>query len=103
MEKQKMLPCVDHLLRTGISKGARNKTMVALASSIMQAGYDYEETTEIIEQWNEQNTPPVSSRELRTTVWSAAREIENGRGWGCSSFRDLGFCVGDECKIRRRK
>ncbi len=73
-----MLPCVDHLLRTSIPKGSRNRTMVALASSIMQAGYDYDETMEIIEQWNEQNDPPVSSRELRTTVWSAAREIENG-------------------------
>ncbi len=102
-DKQQMLPCVDHLLRTSIPKGSRNRTMVALASSIMQAGYDYDETMEIIEEWNEQNDPPVSSRELRTTVWSAAREIENGRGWGCNSFREMGFCVGDKCKIRRRK
>lgn len=102
-DKQQMLPCVDRLLRTSIPKGSRNRTMVALASSIMQAGYDYDETMEIIEEWNEQNDPPVSSRELRTTVWSAAREIENGRGWGCNSFREMGFCVGDKCKIRRRK
>ncbi len=102
-DKQKMLPCVDHILRTSISKGSRNRTMVALASSIMQAGYTQEETQEIIEQWNEQNDPPVNDRELRTTVWSAAREIENGRGWGCNSFREMGFCVGDTCKIQRRR
>lgn len=102
-DKQPMLPCVDHLLRTSISKGSRNRTMVALASSIMQAGYTQEETEEIIEQWNTQNDPPVGAHELRTTVWSAAREIENGRGWGCNSFREMGFCVGDKCKIRRKR
>ena len=101
-DKQKMLPCVDHILRTSISKGSRNRTMVALASSIMQAGYTQEETQEIIEQWNEQNDPPLEAHELRTTVWSAAREIENGRGWGCSSFREMGFCVGDTCKLQRK-
>jgi len=101
-EKQKMLPCVDHILRTSISKGMRNRTMVALASSIMQAGYTQEETQEIIEQWNEQNDPPLAAHELRTTVWSAAREIDNGRGWGCNSFREMGFCVGDTCKLQRK-
>lgn len=100
-KKQRMLPCVDSILRSSIPKGSRNRTMVALASSIMQAGYDFEETLEIIEEWNQQNDPPVSDHEVQVTVWSAAREIENGRGWGCSSFRELGFCVGDTCRVRK--
>jgi hypothetical protein len=100
-EHQKLLPCVANLLRTSIGKGARNRTTVALASSIMQSGYKLSETEELLTEWNDRNDPPLSEREMGITITSAYSQLRAGKGYGCSSFRDLDACIGSKCKLRK--
>lgn len=98
-EHKPMLPCVDNMLKASISAGARNNTLVALSSSIIQAGYTEKETAAILSEWNQNNNPPLPEDELKKTVWSAWHMIENGVGYGCQKFKELGACIGTKCRL----
>jgi hypothetical protein len=37
-------------------------------------------------------------KEIESTVTSAAKEYDSGKGYGCSSIKELGFCIGSECR-----
>ena len=98
-EKKPLLPCVDNLLTCGVTKGGRNNTLVLLSSAILQSGYSLEETMDIAANWNLQNDPPLEDRELSTTVKSAYSMLLAGKKYGCTAFKELGYCIGDKCKM----
>lgn len=97
-EKQKLLPCVEELLKTSVAKGNRNNLAVMLASGFLQSGYDIDETTDILTEWNGNNEPPMPASEVLYTVRSAYAMLNSGKKYGCSTFREHGFCS-HECRL----
>ena len=98
---RQLLPCVEAILRDGVGEGSRNNTAVAVASSILQSGKTLEETEDILYEWNERNDPPLEGHELHAVLMSAYRMFESERFYGCSTFRDLGLCLGGDCILNR--
>lgn len=96
-----LLPCVEAILRDGVGEGSRNNTAVAIASSILQSGKTLEETEDILYEWNERNDPPLEGHELHAVLMSAYRMFESERFYGCSTFKDLGLCLGGDCILNR--
>lgn len=97
-----ILPCVAYILETGAEKGQRNNTAVALASSLFQSGGSLEEVTDVILNWNDEKLEQgnqLSEHELRLTVLSAHRQFENERVYGCNRMREMGYCLGQLCKL----
>lgn len=94
--------CVRTLFQNGAIEGARNNTLVIIASAIMQKGTDVEDCIELMEEWNEKNEPPMNSNEIENTVRSAYRNLMDGRKYGCSSIQEIGACLGNKCKLYRR-
>lgn len=99
VEKKDLLPCVKKILHTGTEQGGRNNTCVAVASSIAQSGTEIQEAKELMLSWNSLNEPPLSEYEVLRTVESAYAMAHNGRGYGCSFFKDNDYCIGEECKL----
>lgn len=101
-KKKPLLPCVVEILKTGATKGQRNNTTVVLASSLMQSGIKRSEAEDILLDWNQSNEPPLKESEVCTTIASAYRGLVNGMCYGCTALKDLGYCVGDKCKITQK-
>lgn len=101
-KKLPLMACSLKLLKEGVQKGARNNSAVVLASSLLQSGLDHEEALARLYEWNDRNDPPLSEMELNTTFRSAESMIDNGRMYGCSAYKELGFCVND-CPIKQRE
>lgn len=91
-ENGEILPCVQYLLDNGVMQGNRNNTCVALASSLMQNGYKPAEVSDIMVEWNEQNEPPMPELEVLTTVKSAHQLLNRNVWYGCTFFKDAGYC-----------
>ena len=98
-EKKELLPCIKTILEEGAVIGARNNTLIILASGLLQSGYTPEEVRSLTEQWNRIVEPPLSSHELEATVASACTMLRNGRRYGCSSIKEMGLCSSNECRI----
>ena len=98
-EKQELLPCIKQILDDGAIRGARNNTLIILASGLLQSGYKLEEVENLTSQWNQLNEPPLEEYEVITTVHSAYSMLQNGRRYGCSSIKELGLCASNECKL----
>lgn len=95
-----ILPCVINVLKNGASEGQRNNTAVAMASSLLQAGRSVDDIEELMQEWNEtRNTPPLPEREITAVVNSAYEQAKNGQGYGCNTFRELGYCLGSSCNL----
>lgn len=94
--------CIVEILNTGACEGNRNNTTIILASAFFQKGASYQDTLDIVSEWNERlNEPSLSDAEISTTVASAYQQVQNGRRYGCTAIRDCDLCVGKKCKIYR--
>lgn len=100
--KKELLPCVKVLLETGAEKGYRNNTLVLLANSLFQSGYNQIEVYELMKEWNKLNDPPLKISEVDSTVKSAYAMVTSGKHYGCSAFKDLGLCTDENCRIGKR-
>lgn len=101
--KGSIMPCIKELLKHGVSQGSRNNTTVALASALLQSGIDKDEAFEVLLEWNELNSPPLSETEITITLMSANSMIENDRRYGCSSIKALDLCTPEVCKYAKRR
>lgn len=99
LEPQEMLPCAIELLKNGALEGERNNACVALASSLLQSGESRKDAYDLLLSWNDLNEPPLNEDELKTTFNSAYMMLQNGRRYGCTSYKDLGYCIGKPCKL----
>ena len=97
--KQELLPCIQTIMEEGAIQGARNNTLIVLASGLLQSGYSLSETNAIALSWNQLNEPPLDDNEVMVTVNSAYTMLRNGRRYGCASIRDLGLCSSNTCRI----
>lgn len=99
-ETGELLPCIIGILEQGAQKGRRNDTTMILASALFQAKENLKEVTEVILEWNSYNEEPLSEDEIRTTIMSAYRYSRAGKGYGCTTIRELGYCL-QGCPINR--
>ena len=98
-DKQELLPCIKTILEEGAILGARNNTLIILASGLFQAGYKQNEVEAMVLQWNQIVDPPLKETELYATIHSAYTMLQNGRRYGCSSIKEMGLCSSNECRI----
>ena len=92
--------CIKYIYAKGSVQGARNNTLMILASSLLQKGMELEECIDTLVEWDEEkNEPSMGEKEVETTVRSAYRNLVDGRRYGCASIMELGMCVGKQCKL----
>lgn len=103
--KEELLPCIKAGLEMGAPVGNRNNTLVILSSAILQSGYKLEEAIEVMLEWNTHNEQELKTEEIELTVRSAYTMLLSGKKYGCGALKELGYCIGDKCKIEieRRK
>jgi Primase C terminal 1 (PriCT-1) len=63
-------PAIQKLLE-GVSEGQRDNTCYTLALALKASGYAAFATEEILQDWNQKNTPPMPVSEIRRKVKSA--------------------------------
>lgn len=98
----KLPQCIVNILKNGAIEGNRNNTTVILASALFQRGASYEDTLQIVSEWNERlNEPSLSDVEINITVASAYQQVQDGKRYGCTSIKEYDLCVGRECKLYR--
>lgn len=103
-ETEQILPCTLLGLETDCSKGGRNNMVILLASTLFQAKQNFEEIVEILLEWNEQHCQPsLSEKEVITTVRSALYQIQTGKCYGCRAMFDNDLCIGNACKIFKKR
>lgn len=98
-EKKELLPCIKNLLETGIGEGSRNNMTAILSSAILQAGYSLNEALDIMNNWNANNEPPLTRKEIENTTRSAFSMLLDGRHYGCRAIQEYGYCL-EKCKIK---
>lgn len=95
-----MPDCIVEILKSGAMKGNRNNTTIILASAFLQQGASYKDTLDIVNEWNEKsNCPSLDDNEVSITVASAYQQVQSGKGYGCSSIKECGLCIGKECRL----
>ncbi len=93
--------CIMNMIEAGSQQGNRNNTCIIIASALAQSGKTEEEISEALTEWNSHNIPRLGNREIKAVITSALKEHNAGKGYGCRSIRELGYCVGVECKYYR--
>lgn len=63
-------PAVKELLK-GVDKGIRDNTAFTLALALRSEGYTQDQAFNVLESWNEKNTPPLSLFDLYSKIKSA--------------------------------
>lgn len=92
--------CIKNMLESEAPEGSRNNTSVTCASALLQHGKSFDETYQILLEWNDTyNNPKLSNKEIQSTVTSAQKELEFDKCYGCNAVKTLGFCVGTECPL----
>ena len=99
-----VLPCIKEILINGADKGNRNTTTSVLASALFQNGLEFDEVLSTITEWNETKvSPKLSNSELNTTILSMQKMNAQNRSYGCSTIKDLGYCLHSNCKVYNQK
>lgn len=99
-----MADCIKQMLTSDAKQGTRNNTCIALASALLQCGKTGEEVLDTLLEWNNTyNTAKLGTKEITSVVNSAVKEHNAGKAYGCSSIRELGYCIGANCKYYKNK
>jgi hypothetical protein len=91
-------------LISGVKKGGRNQSATRLAGRYLSRGLTIEETTLILQAWNERNTPPMNKKEIDSIVESVSKSEErSGLEWVSERLRvnvkSIRRITGDEPKV----
>ena len=90
-------PCIATLVETSLSQGEipnRNEAAVIIASEFRRIGQTYDQATQHLEYWNQNNKPPLKYNELQKAVRNAYGKEYN---YGCQNPVLKNYCVGDIC------
>lgn len=90
--------CINQMIQAGATQGNRNNTCIIIASALLQSGKTEEEVTSALNEWNENTTPSLSDKEIKSVIKSAIKEYNSGKGYGCNSIKEMGYCIGAECR-----
>lgn len=71
----------------GVSEGGRNDACARLAGYFFKKGLTYDIVEALLMEWNERNDPPLTAREMRTTI----KSIERNHAIGTSEFTSVEF------------
>ena len=71
----------------GVSEGGRNDACARLAGYFFKKGLTYDIVEALLMEWNERNDPPLTAREMRTTI----KSIERNHAIGTSDFTSVEF------------
>jgi len=63
----------------GATKGNRNEALARTAGAVIGKGFSYEDALQFCLTWNMQNNPPLSEREVETTVHSIWQTHQRNR------------------------
>lgn len=77
---------ITELLR-GVSEGGRNDACARLAGYFFKKGLTYDIVETLLMEWNERNDPPMTAREMRTTI----KSIERNHAIGSAGFTSVEF------------
>lgn len=101
LERRDILPCIAQTISTGTDSGSRNNTGIVIANSLYQCGLTDDEVDAKLEEWNDNNTPPLPEYELKTIIRSARQMTNNGYRYGCSYMKEIGACdMNVPCRVR---
>lgn len=96
------VPCIRSIMENGVNDGCRNNTSVALASCLLQNGFDMNECESIMIEWDEaKNNPPMGEVEVMTTINSAYKFLLDDKIFGCGSLKSLDLCDAKNCRIAK--
>jgi hypothetical protein len=71
----KVPPCIIHALATPLTEGAgRNNLLFAMACALRARRNPAETIEQLLRDWNDHNTPPLTPTEFHTTLESAKKE-----------------------------
>ncbi len=94
-------PCMEYILNNTINKGKRDNTAIALSSFFHQRGFSIEEARARLMEWGmEQCSPPLNEVDIDRIITQA---YEQEYKYGCTTIKDLGYCEGKKCALRRKK
>lgn len=96
-------PCLAILLETPQTKGdypGRKASAVALIAEMMRLDLDRDQIKEILESWNQDNSPPLTTVEIQTAITNAGREKYE---YSCEHPILAGFCTGSECPYDKHR
>lgn len=71
----------------GVSEGGRNDACARLAGYFFKKGLTYDIVEALLMEWNERNDPPLTAREMRTTI----KSIERNHAIGSTEFTSVEF------------
>lgn len=101
-----VLPCLDKFVN-GVQDGARDVVSLAYSEHLRRKGLPLQQAIELIELWNEKNTPPIKGHELKKLrdnvkrVYSGDSRINN---FQCENPIMQQFCPGkDNCPIHNKR
>lgn len=89
--------CIQHLEDSGPISGQRNETVAILTSFWKNQDLEKDEILEKLLKWN---NGQLKEKEIRTTMWSILRRDHN---YGCSTLEVVSECIGESCKLYRKK
>lgn len=62
---------LENLLKRGVSRGARDNTALIIACECAKVGHDRERATQLLEEWNQLNKPPLPDSALERVLRQA--------------------------------
>jgi replicative DNA helicase len=93
-------PCIDNLLKNGISAGSRNNVALMLSSYYKQRGFEYQDALESMLTWNSNVLQrPMPEKEMERCV---KQVYDNDYSYGCQALREYSICDPDNCELSRR-
>lgn len=101
--ERRLFPCARELLRTSLTEGGRNNSLVALATSLLSGGWGINEVYDILGEWNNNNSPALPEYEFQRTVRSAIHMyFTYGHCYGCTGYQSLiGTSACRDCSVNR--
>lgn len=70
---------IQKILQEGVRKGSRDDACFSLAVCFFLSGFEEEAVEEVLERWNQKNTPPLDTKEIRKCVASAKKGLKKSQ------------------------